>query len=624
MVNTTLGRYQILGELGRGAMGTVYRALDPVIDREVAIKTLHSNLPPEVVAEVRERFLREAKAAGRLNHANIVTVFDVGEQDGVAYMAMELLEGQSLQQMLIDTPRLSHSTVADLVAQIADALDRAQQPGIVHRDVKPANVVVSPSGRAKLTDFGVAYVASSTMTQTGAMIGSPRYMSPEQVLGLPIDPRSDIFSLAVVLYEMLAGNAPFARPEDGTVFPLINRIATEPHPPLAGVDPSIPAAFEVILGKGLAKKPADRYQRAGEMARDLRKILSVMPRPASQAPVGDDTTLPFGTNLQSLSPEFEKTDIQPLVQAGSIPSPEAPQKVAEVLLDLDNFDRDFEAQEQARFAAEQAAERKKAEDLRLWSEAEARRRKEFERQREQSEQEKSSGTKPSAKTGSESIGSATSLGRRAALDLLKQQSRAPEDDAPAKKAKSDAAIDQNMRAALQYLAEVAKEMNAVKPVCGRPYVHLYLGRLPSVRLSNAFADLRHGKVNGRDHAERLFFRFRVQPTAPAKATVLGADIARFEEYLKELKIPFVFNAETKNDFGQVTRGSFTVSASFPCEVYIRADYDKASIELELVDVRRPGRVRYQLEPASLNDMVDDLARYLLGIDDDLEKTLKRA
>src|SRR5512140_2033411 len=134
MIQTTLGRYRILGELGRGAMGTVYRALDPLIEREVAIKTLHPNLPEDQIAEVRQRFLREAKSAGRLNHPNIVTIFDVGEQDGVAYMAMELLEGRSLQQMMAESARLPYQTTADYVAQIADALDRAQQLGIVHRD----------------------------------------------------------------------------------------------------------------------------------------------------------------------------------------------------------------------------------------------------------------------------------------------------------------------------------------------------------------------------------------------------------------------------------------------------------------------------------------------------------
>src|SRR4051812_17197234 len=251
-------------------MGAVYRALDPLIDREVAIKTLLPDLPAEVISEVRERFLREARPAGRLNHPNIVTVFDVGEQDGVAYIAMELLEGHSLQQVMKDT-RLSYDAIADLVAQVADALDAAYQFKIVHRDVKPANVMVAPNGRAKLTDFGVARIEESSMTQTGAALGSPKYMSPEQVLGLPVDPRSDIFSLGVVLYEMLVRRTPFERPGDTTVFSMMHRIAGEPHAPVTQVDPAIPPAFDLILDRALAKKPEQRYARAAEMAADLRR-----------------------------------------------------------------------------------------------------------------------------------------------------------------------------------------------------------------------------------------------------------------------------------------------------------------------------------------------------------------
>jgi len=616
MTHATLGRYRILGELGRGAMGTVYRARDPLIEREVAIKTLHPDLPEDVVAEVRQRFLREAKSAGRLNHPNIVTIFDVGEQDGVAYMAMELLEGRSLQQMLGESARPPFQVSADLVAQIADALDRAQQLGIVHRDVKPANIVVSASGHAKLTDFGVAYVPASTMTQTGTMIGSPRYMSPEQVLGLPIDPRSDIFSLGVVLYEMLAGRAPFVRPEDSTIFPLINRIAMEPHPPVRQLDPSIPAEFDAILGKALAKKPEHRYQRAGEMASDLRKLRGLAPPHATPASTGDEKTMVLARGAQAVQPQYEKTVVLPAAApAASTPAPDAKKKGGALVLDLDTFSRNFETQEQARLQAEEDARRKKAEDLRRWSEDVARRREAFERQRESEGQQ-------GAVTSNTGAGGGP---RRGALDLLKTQSRArsPGDDAAAKKAKADADLDRSMRAASQYLAELARELNGVLPESGRPYDYAFLGRLSAAKLSNAFTDLRSRKIDGKDHGDYLFFRFRIRPATPAKATLLGADIARFHEYLRMLDIPFEANTEAKSDFGQATRANFTVSAPLPCEVNIRADYDKASVEIELVNVRRPGRLRCRLDAKALDGVVDDLARYLLGVDDDFDRILNR-
>ena len=172
----TLGRYRIVDELGRGAMGAVYRALDPLIAREVAIKTLLPSLPEEVIAEVRERFLREARSAGRLNHPNIVTIYDVGEHEGTAYIAMELLAGRSLAQMLKDPQPMAFAQAAELAAQVADALDHAQRFSIVHRDIKPANIMVDAAGRAKLTDFGIARLPSSSMTQTGDALGSPKYM----------------------------------------------------------------------------------------------------------------------------------------------------------------------------------------------------------------------------------------------------------------------------------------------------------------------------------------------------------------------------------------------------------------------------------------------------------------
>ena len=611
MTPTRLGRYRILGELGHGAMGTVYRAHDPLIEREVAIKTLHPNLPEDVVADVRQRFLREAKSAGRLNHPNIVTIFDVGEEDGVAYMAMELLEGRSLQDILAESARLPFQTVADLIAQIADALDRAQQLGIVHRDVKPANIVVSASGHAKLTDFGVAYVPASTMTQTGTMIGSPRYMSPEQVLGLPIDPRSDIFSLGVVLYEMLAGRAPFVRPGDTTIFPLINRIAAEPHPPVRQQDPSIPADFEVILCKALAKKPEDRYQRAGEMAIDLRKLRGLDPSGRGPAPADADRAKIIARGAHTAQPQLEKTVVLPPAQAASMPTPEADKKGREFVLDLDSFSRNFEADEQTRLRADEAERRKKAEDLKRWGEAEARKREAFERRRESEA--------AASRAGGDTIA------RRGALDLLKKKAatRSPEDEPAAKKAKADASLDRSMRAALQYLAEVASELNVVNPTAGRPYEYFFLGRLPAVKLSDAFVDLRSRKINGQDLGNHLFFRFRAQPTDPAKAVLLGADIARFHEYLKMLNIPFEAQIEAKSDFGQATREAFTVSAPLPCELNIRADYDKSSIEIELVNVRHPGRVRCQIEPKMLDEVVDDLARYILGVDDDFDKVLNR-
>src|SRR5256884_2666832 len=319
-----LGRYRILGELGRGAMGMVYRAVDLLLEREVALRTRLPDLPEDVIDEVRIRFLREARSAGRLSHPNIVTIFDVGQEGETAYIAMELLEGRSLHQMLKDPQRIAFHTAADIAAQVAEALEHAHKFSIVHRDVKPANVVVAPSGRAKLTDFGVAFIPASNVTQTGSALGSPRYMAPEQVLGQPIDSRADLFSLGVVLYELLTKRTPFEWPGDTTVFALMQRIAGEPHPPLRQIDPQIPEGFDRIMDRALAKRPQDRYQKAAEMAGDLRNYQSL----------GGGTV-------------FAKTVPLPVLPTPAAAAEE--QKVrSQLIVDLDQFAKNFEDRKSTR------------------------------------------------------------------------------------------------------------------------------------------------------------------------------------------------------------------------------------------------------------------------------------
>jgi hypothetical protein len=582
-VKKTLGRYKIIGELGRGAMGAVYRALDPLIDREVAIKTLLPNLPAEAMAEVRERFIREARSAGRLNHPNIVTIFDVGEEDGIAYIAMELLAGRSLHNILREPVRLAFDLVADIATQVAEALDVAQRYSIVHRDVKPANVMIDALERAKLMDFGVAYVPSSTMTQTGTSLGSPRYMSPEQVLGLPVDPRSDIFSLGVVLYEMLTRRTPFENAGDTTVFPLMNRIAAVPHPALRKIDPQIPAEFERIIDRALAKKPDERYQRAGELAADLRRM---------------------GAAPARAREEQEKTmALRPHPAARPI---EQDKVRSQLLKDLDKFVERFDREEQARIKAEEQAQLRKEEEMRRWAEEQARKREAFERS-----------------IGTASLATLENTGtmRRATLDMLKKQSAAQpqKDEAATGRTKGIAALDATMRNAFQYLVELARELNSLTPTTEKPYEFIYLGKLPAASLAQAVVEHRARYVVGKEVYEHMFLRFRIQPLSPVKAMLLGEDIARCEQYLKALKIQFSQRADAKNDFGKVTRTEFTVSGSLPCEIAVHADFDASVVNVELTNVRRLGRVQRRFTPEQFHDAVDDLARYLLGVDDAFER-----
>jgi serine/threonine protein kinase len=588
----TLGRYKIVGELGRGAMGAVYRALDPLIDREVAIKTLLPNLPPEVMQEVRERFIREARSAGRLSHPNIVTIFDVGEHDGIAYIAMELLKGHTLLQILQHPQRLAFNTIANLVAQVADALDVAQQHKIVHRDVKPANIMVDNTGRAKLTDFGVAYVPSSTMTQSGTALGSPRYMSPEQVTGRPLDSRSDIFSLGVVLFELLSKRTPFEWEGDTTVFALMNRIASTPHPRLRALDPGIPEAFEHIVGRALAKKPDQRYQRAGEMARELRDFRNHQRRPAPARVTADDD---------------EVDDTVPL------DDPRANQGRDEIVRtqlinDIDKFVEQYDREEQARIKQAQEEQRKKEEQMRRWGEEQARERDEFERSRPVKEAPASPDV---------------TITKTGAFDFVRKQAGQPQRQSPSlARAKAIGELDGAMRAAMQYLSELVRELNSVHPVAERPYEFIYIGKLPKVSVSDAFVDSRPRTLEGQSVIDHVFMRFRITPSQPPKATLLGDDIGRCEQYLKLLKVAFTQRVLAKNDFGKATRAEIAVTGPLPCEVNMKADYDAAKVAVELTNVRRLGRIVYHLGPRAFTEAVDDLARYMLGADDDFEKVAR--
>jgi eukaryotic-like serine/threonine-protein kinase len=268
---THLGRYEVLVRLGEGAMGTVYKAHDPLLDRLVAIKTVNLNLPKEDLAEYEARFYQEAKAAGGLSHPNIVVIYDIGKTDRLAYMAMEYLEGRELRSILSERGCLSPDEAVNIAAQVADGLTYAHGRGVIHRDIKPTNIMLNRDGIAKITDFGIARMRSSELkTMTGMILGSPRYMSPEQVAGKRADQRSDIFSLGVVLYEMLTGQAPFqADTVHGVMYQTMNATAPAPSTVKAG----LPKILDYIVAKALAKVPEARYQSARELADDLRASL---------------------------------------------------------------------------------------------------------------------------------------------------------------------------------------------------------------------------------------------------------------------------------------------------------------------------------------------------------------
>lgn len=267
------GRYEIIAELGRGAMGVVYKARDPKIDRFVAVKTISlSNQNPEQEREYRERFFHEAQAAGRLLHPGIVTIFDTGEEpEGhVAYIVMEYIAGQSLDRLLSgETKKLPLNTALLLSEELAEALDHAHGQGVVHRDMKPANILVTNEGRAKIADFGIAKLNLANLTLPGRALGTPAYMSPEQLEGEQVDGRSDLFSLGAILYRMVTGHGPF---QGNSVTTVCFKVANREPLRATAINPELPPELDAIIARAMAKHPAERYQRGLEFALDLHEL----------------------------------------------------------------------------------------------------------------------------------------------------------------------------------------------------------------------------------------------------------------------------------------------------------------------------------------------------------------
>ena len=273
---TEIGKYRIVEQVGEGAMGVVYRATDPVLNRPVAVKVMCDAVARD--DDLRGRFLREAQAAGSLQHPNVITIYDFGEVDGHLFIAMEFVEGQDLEDLAAQNVALPLIDKLDIVIDVLSGLAFAHKRGIVHRDIKPANIRIDDEGRARVMDFGIAHLSASSMTRTGIMVGTPAYMAPEQIVGTPVSPATDLFSVGTVLYELLSGSKPF---QAETIQGIMYQIVSQPAAPLDAVKLGIPPALESIVTRAMAKDAEDRYPSALEMANALTAIRAGLDREAS-------------------------------------------------------------------------------------------------------------------------------------------------------------------------------------------------------------------------------------------------------------------------------------------------------------------------------------------------------
>ena len=275
------GRYQVLGELGRGAMGVVYRAYDRVIGRVVAMKTVPLEVSTDEREELIARLKQEAKAAGILDHPNVVTIFDVGEESGLFYFTMQFVEGRTLSTMIASKELIPIDTILTVMDQVCSAVGMAHQAGIIHRDLKPSNLMLTKQGSAKVLDFGIAKIGETALTKAGTIIGTPSYLSPEQAGGRRLDARSDIFSLGAVLYELVTGERAF--PGESTTSIVYKILNEDPIPPIA-IEPSLPPGLDAVVRKAMAKDPNQRFQSCDEMREALKNCRSVVLQIPARAP----------------------------------------------------------------------------------------------------------------------------------------------------------------------------------------------------------------------------------------------------------------------------------------------------------------------------------------------------
>jgi eukaryotic-like serine/threonine-protein kinase len=320
---SSLGKYEIRREIGRGAMGVVYEGYDPFIKRVVALKTIRADqLASEDSENVIARFRREAQAAGRLSHPNIVSIYDFGEEAGTWFIAMEFIKGRELKECFEANERFTTASIVKIMSQILDALDYSHRQGVIHRDIKPANIFMLPDGSVKVGDFGIAHIEASNLTQVGAVMGTPAYMSPEQILGLPVDGRSDLFSAGVILYQFLTGERPFS----GSAATTMQKVLKEDPLPPSSLNVQAPLEMDAIVRKALAKRPEDRFQTASEFAAAIRATVPGMtitnadatlisPAPAAPIAAVDKTLVkPDATAAIPVSPPVA---VQPAPQAKS-------------------------------------------------------------------------------------------------------------------------------------------------------------------------------------------------------------------------------------------------------------------------------------------------------------------
>jgi serine/threonine protein kinase len=587
-----LGKYQIERVLGKGAMGVVFGAFDPTVARKVAIKTIRKDLLSDdgEDGDILERFNREARAAARLNHPNVVTIYELGEDNDLAYIAMEFIVGESLQDITTRQGRLPVVDAIRVANQLLDALDYAHQHNVIHRDIKPANIMIDTKGLLKVTDFGIARIDASELTQLGTVMGSPSYMAPEQIKGLVVDGRADLFSAAVVLFEILTGQRPFT----GSIATVMDKVVNAPHPRPSTLNLALPDTFNGLFDRALAKQPSNRFGTGKEFREALRVAALAIPSRSSGSDsdtLVEDFATPLDTPVDApiFSMQFSKEELG--LSA-------VKEKLSQ---EIEAFSQAFDPEVLKKLEQENAREKVhwgvKFPELTTWVDG----------VHATAEEEQKLATALPVPGPENEGGLLQRLKREASAKQALDGQRA------SLHIRQKRRISESLQTSYHYLREFCESLNILKPVRPCTYSILNVLRIESPPWQTGSADFRETSDSTCGQLfDQVTVRLRLGQGEEISIERENPSHMIVRNSLFDNNITFK-EAEVRNERHHTILTRFTITCDVKVEVRLVADYERGDIRFVQKNLQRFGSSEFRFMPEMLTqEALEELANLLLG------------